>query len=292
MKDKDVLRRFLFDGLAVRGEWLNLSDSWQAAKQHHQYPDTAIQKLGEALAAAALLSATIKFDGTLILQAQGDGAIQSMVAQSTNDREIRGWIRCDNSIPTGDNLQNLLGNGHMALTIEPKEGEPYQGIVPLIGEHLASSVENYFTQSEQLKTRLWLFANEHQAAGFLIQELPSEKSEQDLEDWSRIEALSSTISEQELLTLSCEDFLHRLFHEEPVRLFEAEAVRFKCHCSSEKVETTLKSLGRSAVDDILTEQDTIVADCEFCSKKYSFDKVDIERIFSENLSPESSTTKH
>ena len=291
MKETDVLRRFLFDDLAVRGEWLNLTASWQAAKQHHQYPEAAMQKLGEALAAAALLSATIKFDGTLILQVQGDGAIKSMVAQSTNNREIRGWIRCADTM-SDDNLQNLLGEGYMALTIEPKEGEPYQGIVPLTGEHLAESVENYFSQSEQLKTRLWLFANEHQAAGFLIQELPSEKGEQDLEDWTRIEALSHTITEEELLTLSCEDLLHRLFHDEALRLFEPETVSFKCHCSPEKVESTLLSLGREAVDELLVEQDTIVADCEFCSAKYSFDKVDVERIFAQNPAVKGSATKH
>jgi molecular chaperone Hsp33 len=291
MKETDVLRRFLFDDLAVRGEWLNLTASWQAAKQHHQYPEAAMQKLGEALAAAALLSATIKFDGTLILQVQGDGAIKSMVAQSTNNREIRGWIRCADTMPD-DNLQNLLGEGYMALTIEPKEGEPYQGIVPLTGEHLAGSVENYFSQSEQLKTRLWLFANKHQAAGFLIQELPSEKGEQDLEDWTRIEALSHTITEEELLTLSCEDLLHRLFHEEQLRLFEPEPVSFKCHCSPEKVGSTLLSLGRDAIDELLAEQDTIVADCEFCSAKYSFDKVDVERIFAQNTAVKGSATKH
>ncbi|MBE0468958.1 MAG: Hsp33 family molecular chaperone HslO [Methyloprofundus sp.] len=291
MKETDVLRRFLFDDLAVRGEWLNLTASWQAAKQHHQYPEAAMQKLGEALAAAVLLSATIKFDGTLILQAQGDGAIKSMVAQSTNKHEIRGWIRCSDTLPD-DNLQNLLGDGYMALTIEPKKGEPYQGIVPLTGEHLAGAVENYFTQSEQLKTRLWLFANEHQAAGFLIQELPSEKGDQDLDDWTRIEALSNTISEEELLTLSCEDLLHRLFHNEELRLFAPETVSFKCHCSAEKVETTLLSLGREAIDEILVEQDTLVADCEFCSAKYSFDKVDVERVFAQNPVIKSSTTKH
>ena len=291
MKETDVLRRFLFDDLAVRGEWLNLTASWQAAKQHHQYPEAAMQKLGEALATAALLSATIKFDGTLILQVQGEGIIKSMVAQSTNNHEIRGWIRCADTVPD-DSLQNLLGEGYIALTIEPKEGEPYQGIVPLTGEHLAGAVENHFAQSEQLKTRLWLFANEHQAAGFLIQELPSEKGEQDQEDWARIEALSNTISEEELLTLSCEDILHRLFHEEQVRLFAPEAVSFKCHCSPEQVESTLLSLGREAVNELLVEQDTIVADCEFCSAKYSFNKADVERIFAQNPVIKGSETKH
>lgn len=148
MKETDVLRRFLFDDLAVRGEWLNLTASWQAAKQHHQYPEAAMQKLGEALAAAALLSATIKFDGTLILQVQGEGIIKSMVAQSTNNHEIRGWIRCADTVPD-DSLQNLLGEGYIALTIEPKEGEPYQGIVPLTASRPKESKVDSTCSGEQ-----------------------------------------------------------------------------------------------------------------------------------------------
>ena len=145
MQEKDVLRRFLFDGLAVRGEWLNLSASWQAAKQHHQYPEAVMQLLGEALAAATLLSATIKFEGNLIIQAQGDGPLKSLVAQSTNNREIRGWARCDENV-TGESIAELLGTGRLVLTIEPTVGEPYQGIVPLAVTHLSDSVEAYFAQ--------------------------------------------------------------------------------------------------------------------------------------------------
>ncbi|GAW86350.1 molecular chaperone Hsp33 [Bathymodiolus platifrons methanotrophic gill symbiont] len=291
MQEKDILRRFLFDGLAVRGEWLNLTESWQAAKQHHQYPEPVIQLLGEALVAATLLSATIKFNGNLILQAQGDGPLKSLVAQSSNKKEIRGWARCDND-STGNNLPDLLGAGRIVLTIEPDQGEPYQGIVPLIGDRLENAVETYFTQSEQLKTRLWLFANEHQAAGLLIQELPAQQDTETQEDWTRIEALANTISKEELLTLPCEEVLHRLFNEEPVRLFTAEPISFKCRCSVEKVETTLLSLGREAVDEILAEQSEIIADCEFCSTKYHFDKVDIARVFSGATAQPNSKTQH
>ena len=294
MQEKDVLRRFLFDQLAIRGEWINLTDSWQAAKQHHQYPEKVMQQLGEALVAATLLSATIKFEGTLILQAQGDGALKSLVAQSSNAREIRGWARCEGT-PSGDDLSSLLGTGRMVLTIEPKKGEPYQGIVPLTGDRLENAVESYFTQSEQLKTRLWLFANEHQAAGLFIQELPAQQGQENQEtqeDWTRIEALANTISKEELLTLPCEEVLHRLFNEETVRLFSAEPVSFKCRCSTEKVEKTLLSLGRKAVDDILIEQGEIIANCEFCSANYHFDKVDIARVFSGAAVQTHSKTQH
>ncbi len=293
MQDKDVLRRFIFNGLAIRGEWLNLTDSWQAAKQHHQYPEAVMQQLGEALTAATLLSSTIKFAGNLILQAQGDGPLKSLVAQSSNQKEIRGWARCDDQV-AGNNFTELLGNGRMVLTIEPDKGEPYQGIVPLTGECIASAVETYFEQSEQLKTRLWIFANQHQAAGLLIQELPADNvnKEQAEEDWQRIEALANTITEPELLTLPCEEVLHRLFNQEEVRLFAAEPVIFKCRCSAQKVATTLLSLGRDTVDEILTEQAEIIAGCEFCSQQYHFDKVDIERIFSNSIVAPHSTTQH
>lgn len=291
MQDKDVLRRFLFDNLAIRGEWLNLTDSWQAAKQHHNYPAAVTQQLGEAIAAATLLSATIKFDGNLILQAQGDGPLKSLVAQSSNDRNIRGWARCEENA-TANDFKSLLGSGRMVLTIEPNKGEPYQGIVPLVGEKISDAVENYFNQSEQLKTRLWIFANEQQVAGLFIQELPSEDKVESEENWARIETLANTVTAEELLSLPCETMLHRLFNEEAVRLFDENSVAFKCRCSNEKVATTLLSLGRAAVDDIIIEQNEIVADCEFCSAKYHFDKVDIERIFSNFLSQPSSTTRH
>jgi len=291
MQEKDVLRRFLFDGLAVRGEWLNLSTSWQAAKQHHQYPDAVTQILGEALAAATLIAATIKFDGNLIIQVQGDGPLKSLVAQSTNNREIRGWARCDETV-SGESLAELLGSGRLVLTIEPTSGDPYQGIVPLAGSRLAEAVEAYFVQSEQLKTRLWIFANKNEAAALFIQELPAQQDEQTREDWQRIEALANTITEHELLSLSCEQVLQRLFNEEQVRLFVAEPISFKCSCSAEKVETTLLSLGRETVDEILAEQGEIIADCEFCSTKYHFDKVDVARVFSDSAVQPYSATHH
>jgi len=291
MQDKDMLRRFLFDNLAIRGEWLNLSDSWLAAKQYHAYPELVTLQLGEALVASTLLSATVKFSGNLILQAEGDGALKALVAQSTHTREIRGWARCEQDVPEGS-LSDLLGNGRIIITIEPSEGEPYQGIVSFVGESLASAVEAYFTQSEQLKTRLWIFANKHHAAGLLIQALPTEQNSDTEENWQRIEALADTVTEKELLNLPCEEMLHRLFNEEQLRLFDAEPVSFKCRCSTEKVETTLVSLGREAVDDILKAQDEIIADCEFCSHQYHFDKVDIARIFSNAIVQPHSVVKH
>ena len=167
MIEQDLLRRFLFEDLGVRGEWVKLTTSWQAAKKYQQGPQNAQIQLGQALAAVVMLSATVKFIGSMILQAQGDGDLKAVVAQSTHDRKIRGLLRSNDHVTPGS-LETLFGQGRLVLTIEPDHAQPYQGIVPLQGRNLATALQIYFEQSEQLNTRLWLFANETHAAGLLV----------------------------------------------------------------------------------------------------------------------------
>lgn len=275
MIEHDCLRRFLFEDLGVRGEWVHLQESFQAAKQYQTMPDAVALQLGQALAAVTLLAATIKFKGSIILQLQGDGDLRALVAQSNEERGIRGLARCDDNISEGS-LQQMMGQGRMVLTLESELGEPYQGVVSLEGDGLADVVENYFQQSEQLKTRLWLFANETQAAGLFLQELPSEDGKS--VDWEKIEILANTVTENELLSLGCEKILYRLFNEEKLRLFEGEAVNFECQCSREKITGTLLSLGRDELETAFNEQGLIEVGCEFCGQQYSFDKQAIESI--------------
>lgn len=277
MKQHDILRRFVFEGLGVRGEWVRLESSFGAAKQHQQGNANVQQLLGEALAAVTLLSATIKFNGSLILQAQGDGDLKTLVVQSTHDRQIRGLVIGNPDIETGS-LPQLFGEGYIVLTIKSADAEPYQGVVPLTGNTLAEAIKTYFERSEQLPTRLWLFANETHAAGLLLQVLPAENDKAATEDWTRIEMLANTVTPQELLSLSCEDMLYRLFHEDTVTLFESEDVNFACTCSAQKIEESLYSLGREELEAILAQHPQIEVDCEFCGHHYSFDKVDIERL--------------
>ena len=289
MIEQDLLHRFLFEDLGIRGEWVKLTTSWQAAKQHQQGPQNAQLQLGQALAAVVMLSATVKFKGSMILQAQGDGDFKALVAQSTHDRKIRGLIRSNDHVPTGS-LETVFGQGRLVITIEPDNAQPYQGIVPLQGKNLAAALQTYFEQSEQLKTRIWLFANETHAVGLLLQELPAQNNDQ--ADWERIEILASTVTEQELLELDCENLLYRLFNEEKVRLFDAEPVEFKCTCSRSRVERTLRALGEEELKDILQEQDTIEVDCEFCSQHYVFDRVDVETLLSQENVTNPSETRH
>lgn len=289
MIEQDCLRRFIFEEIGVRGEWVKLAESWKQAKQHQKGCPNVQQLLGQALAAVVMLSTTIKFNGSMILQAQGDGDIRTLVAQSTHDRKIRGLTRSKDPVQTGS-LEEMFGHGRLVLTIEPENSDPYQGIVPLQGSHLASALEAYFEQSEQLRTRLWLFANETFAAGLLLQELPSQKS--DKLDWGRVVMLADTVTEKELLYLDSNQLLHRLFHEETVKLFDAEAVEFRCSCSRQKIERTLRTFGRQELEDILQEKGVIDAGCEFCNERYQFDRVDIEKILSNEVSTYTAATLH
>ncbi len=289
MKEQDCLRRFLFEELGVRGEWVRLENSWQQAKQYQKMSIGVQEQLGQALASVVLLSATIKFDGAMILQAQGDGDLKTLVAQATHDRKIRVLARGEaNSVAS--TLPEMMGKGRLVITVEPEQGEPYQGIVSLAGDTLADVITTYFTQSEQLETRVWLFASETHVAGLFIQELPAQESYE--ADWERISILADTVTKDEMLSLDCEEMLFRLFNEEKVRVFEPEPVVFECGCSQQKIETALISLGRKELDSIFLDREIIEVDCEFCGKQYSFDKVDVENLLSGQPIEKLSKTLH
>ncbi|WP_305908798.1 Hsp33 family molecular chaperone HslO [Methylomarinum sp. Ch1-1] len=291
MKEQDCLRRFIFEKLGVRGEWVHLRESLQQVKQFQTLANDAVDsQLGQALAAVVLLSATVKFQGSMILQVQGDGDLRALVAQSTNERKIRGLVRSANRV-SGSNLKEMMGAGHLVLTIESEISEPYQGIVPLEEDSLAAMLHTYFMQSEQLATRLWLFANKTEAVGLLIQELPDQKHYQS--DWERIEMLADTVTEEEMLRLDSEEMLYRLFNEEKVRIYEPESVTFQCNCSRQKISGTLLALGREELEAIFKERDDIEVDCQFCGEKYRFDKVDVENILlNQAMGKEGADTQH
>lgn len=289
MQDPDRIIRFVFEKMAIRGQWLKLSTSWRSVIANHNYSAPVQQQLGQAIVASTLLAATIKFKGLLVLQAQGQGPLTAVIAQSTNDYYIRGLARNSASVGTGT-LTELYGKGRLVITIEPDNNRPYQGIVELDGENLAQALENYYAQSEQIKTRFWLFANGQQAAGLLLQELPGEQDSED--DWKRIEMLANTVTEQEILELSYQKMLYRLFNEESIRVFEPEPVQYRCRCSIAKIEQTLISLGHETLHELLQERDEVTVDCEFCNQQYSFDAVDINKLVVESNVIDGSNTQH
>lgn len=281
----DTVQRFLFEEGGVRGELVQLDASWQAVLERHPYPENVRRQLGEALAAVVLLSSTIKYDGTLILQVQGSGPLQALVTQATHLRTVRGLARWRDEVPAGA-LTDVFGTGRLVLTIANDGAEPYQGVVALEGDVLASALEAYFARSEQLPTRLWLAADGRRAAGLFLQELPS--SEARGSDWSHLVTLADTVRTEELLRLPSREILRRLFHEETVRVFDPDTVSFRCGCSRERIERTLVMLGAEEVRGLLEERGIVEVSCEFCNRTMRLDRVDIEQLFTNGFRIEGS----
>jgi molecular chaperone Hsp33 len=290
MADTDSLHRFVFENAGIRGNLVHLDASWRAVLETHPYPPEVREPLGEALALVALLAATVKLSGSLILQVQGAGPIRTLVAQATSARTLRGIARWEGGVPRESALEERFGPGRLVLTIERGNREPYQGIVPLAGASLAEAVERYFNDSEQLPTRLWVSARGQRAAGLLLQHLPVEPPTgrvvvEDSDDWRRVGLLADTLSRDELEGLPCEALLHRLFHEDQIRLFDPEPVAFRCGCSRSRIEDMLRALGEAEAMSIVAEQGAIEVTCEFCNRRYRLDAVDAAQLFAE-------TTRH
>lgn len=274
----DALIRFLFQQKHVRGELAYVQQSLQQMLEHHQYPLPVKQLLAELVVATSLLTATLKFEGEIAVQLQGDGPVRFAAVNGSHQQAFRGVARLQSEL-TGDSFRQLVGNGYLVVTITPNQGERYQGIIPLTGESLTSTLEAYFTQSEQLPTRLYIFTDiqqQNRAAGLMLQVLPVEP-EKARQDFSDLVVLSDTITPHELLELPPEVVLHRLFHQELVEVFPAQNISFVCGCSKQKCESALFSLGRAVV----TEQMNIGSldmSCEYCNTSYHFSKDDLQRI--------------
>jgi len=292
MNDNDTLQRFVFEQTPVRGEIVHLDATWQAILARHDYPPLVRDILGEAMAAAVLLAATLKLHGRLVIQIQGNGPINLMVVECANAHELRGLAHWDNLPEQGD-LQSLVGNGQLTITLEPDDQKDrYQSIVELKGQHLADALMAYLQQSEQLDTHLWLAADASRAAGLLLQKLPGSGEIEDQDAWNRVIHLSSTVQKSELLEVEEIQLLHRLYHEENVRIFEPLPVCFRCSCSRDRVANMLRTLGSEEVHAILAERGEVSVACEFCNQKYDFDSVDVEQLFVSNVQATPSATKH
>jgi molecular chaperone Hsp33 len=310
------LHKFIFEGLPVRGMLVRLTDSWQEVlRRRHAaddvFPPPVRTLMGEMAAAATLMQANIKFNGSLILQVFGDGPVKLAVAQVQPDLAFRVTAKVVGEVRLGDRLEAMLnvgGQGRCSITLDPKDRhpgqQPYQGIVPLHGDareplqQLSEVLEHYMLQSEQLDTKLILAADDKVAAGLLIQRLPvqgagniggaasSQSNEDEIginEAYNRIAHLAATLTREELLGLDVDTVLRRLFWEEPLRRFEpqagADGPRFACTCSRDHVGHMLKSLGREEVDSIVVEQGRAEVGCDFCGLKYHFDSVDVGGLF-------------
>ena len=278
--DAERRTRFIFDDMPVRGLHVRLQAAWQHIVRRKNYPSPIRRALGELLAAGALLSSNLKIEGTLTLQVQSEGKLKMLVVEATSNDTCRATARWDEtaSFNEDETLGDLLGNnGIFAITLQPQEGEPWQGVVPLEGGNIAEMLMAYMLRSEQLETHITLAANENTVGGLLLQRLPEESL--DKEAWQHVTTLSDTVDAAELLSLDAEELLYRLFHETPPRVFEPEGIEFACTCSRGKVSNMLLLLGGQEVGSIVAEQGSIEIDCDFCNEKYVFDETDVNALF-------------
>jgi molecular chaperone Hsp33 len=302
------LTKFLFEGLPVRGMLVRLDADWREllARRPADEPPALRALLGEMTAAALLMQANIKFDGALILQVFGDGPVKLAVAEAQPDMSFRATAKLAGAgaaLPAGAGLEAMLnvhGKGRCAITLDPRQRlpgrQPYQGVVPLHGDRreplqrVEQVLEHYMLQSEQLDTKLVLAADAHAAAGLLIQRLPVEgqgnlegrRNEDEIglsEAFNRAALLAATLTRDELLGLSTERLLHRLYWEETLRVFEPLVPRFACTCSRERVRGMLRSLGRDESEGLIAERGLVEVGCDFCGAQYRFDAVDVGEMF-------------
>jgi molecular chaperone Hsp33 len=286
----DTLSRFIFENAPIRGETVRLQSTWNAVLDRHDYPPLLMSILGELMAASALLTATLKLNGSMIMQIQGNGPVSLLVVECQGDMNLRATAKWEGEHLQGT-LKDLVGDGRFVITLDPRDGkQAYQGIVPLEGESVAEILQNYMTRSEQLETRLWLSANDDTAAGMLLQKLP-DQPEQDEDAWNRACQLADTVKPAEL-RMDAQTLLHRLFNQEDLRLFDPQPVAFHCGCSREGVSRVLRMLGKEEVLSILEERGNIEVHCEFCNQRYSFDAIDTEQVFATDISTPGSETRH
>lgn len=293
----DFTQRFLFDDSDVRGEMVVLTQSYAQVLAKHPYPQPVAQLLGELLAAAALLLGTLKFEGLMVLQARSSGPVPLLMVECSSEGELRGIARYHAEQVRADaGLSDLMPEGLLAITVEPRSGQRYQSLVDMDGATLADCLSNYFATSEQLPTRFWLNADGQRARGLLLQQLPADRlpdAEARETSWQHVTTLADTLTAEELLGLDNPTLLHRLYHEEQLRLFEPRMLQFRCSCSRERSANALVSLGQADAELLLSENaGSVVIDCQFCNERYAFDAADIAQLFAGAGTQAPSSTRH
>lgn len=292
----DTLRTLIFDQSSCRAHLVHLTDSWQQVVSNNAYPKAVQKVLGELVAACTMLSASLKFEGSLIIQIQGDGPIRLLVAECNSRLGLRATVKLVEDAEIADNanfkdLVNATGKGICAIILDPRNRQPgqapYQGIVPLAGTTVADSLEAYMHSSEQLETRLVLNSNSTTAAGVMLQQMPQHggvvsSKAFDADGWDRLKALINTLQTEEHLATETDELAKRLFWEEDPDVLAERQAHFECTCSREKVGKMLVTLGQAELDDALSENPTVEIQCDFCNASYSFNRADCNALFNED----------
>src|SRR3990167_818547 len=278
MLNTDSVQKFLLEEHDVRGVIVHLTESYHQILKQHNYPAIIQHHLGEVLVAAALLVETIKLNGRMTIQFQSEGAIQLLVAQINNEGHLRGLAQWDSSADESE-LKNGFGKGELVITIFQRGNDrPMQGIVSLENRTICEALTFYFLQSEQLPTTFSLAVTDKYAVGMLLQLMPEEKSDNHKKSWELISKRITQINPVEIFYDNNASFLAYYFPDDLIRLFDARELSFKCGCSIEKMENTIRVIGEAEANLILKEKSEIVVTCEYCNHHYAFDRAKVEGI--------------
>ncbi|MDP3267438.1 MAG: Hsp33 family molecular chaperone HslO [Legionella sp.] len=279
MKESDTLQRFIFEHANIRGEIAHVEKSYQDILNQRNYPPMVKHLLGEAIVSCLLLASSIKFDGSLNLQFQGDARLPLLLVQCDHELNVRAFAKFTEGLEIIDYATAFL-QGQMVLTInQNNQTQSYQSTVPIQATSMSENLMHYFAQSEQLATRVWLAVNDDMAAGMLLQLMPGQDSTQREQFWEYAVQLGQTVTEPELLTIDNQTLLYRLYNETEIRLFEARTTQFKCRCSPEKMKQVINILGEQEAQDLLKEKGVVEVTCDFCNQQYRFDSIDVAMIF-------------
>ena len=285
----DCVQRFMLDDLDIRGAVVRLGAVWRQLLTDRDYPAPVVDLLGRMSATSLLLADNLKQPGRLTIQLRGNGPVSLLVIDCNETLNTRCMAQHDEEIDTTADI-DLLGDGQLLLSLDtPARRKPYQSIVPLAGKNIAEIFEHYLMQSEQLASRFFLAATPTGVAGLFLQKMPT-TDERDSDGWTRIEALAATAKPEELLELPVGELLTRLFHDETIRLFAAQAVTNNSPEDWEKVGNMLRSLGREEVYGALSERGEILVRDDLGNREYRFDKRAIDALFSNT--PETPPTVH
>ena len=280
MSAKDAVIPFVFESLPVRGVLVQLERTWQRMQRDHNYAGPVAEVLGHSAAATALIAQSLKFDGTITFQINGDGPLTMLVMQSTDDLDLRGMASAQ-KVPGSTAFADLVTGARCAVTVDSGAMErPYQGIVEMSSESLAASLENYFAQSVQVPSHVQLAQDASRCGGILLQQMPEESRTLE-DDWRRLGFLAKTLRAEDLADGASHELLHKLFAEDDVRVFKPREARFRCRCTQQKVEEVLRLLGEEETRSACEEQGKVEVTCEYCGRLRTFDVVDVTRVFTE-----------
>ena len=276
----DFSKRFLFEQADIRGEKVTLKQAFKQLTAGHGYSDTVKALIGQFAAAVVLISNNLKYSGKIILQAQSAGPISLLMVECTSDSTIRGIVRGEVKTDSSDPWM-LLKEGQLAITIERENGPRYQGIIALDTDSLATALDDYFLQSEQLNTRFWLAASGECAAGLMLQQLPAQLNQDASardEQWQHTVVLAETIEVSDLLSLAPDTLLYRLYHQHPIRLFSPIPVAFHCPCNRERSQNALQLLPSAELEEMLNVDGHIDMNCDICGQAYRFLRSDFTEL--------------